>query len=270
MLHDPVWAKLTNIPAVHTLIQEMYGSADWPIFGTGGDLCLPGAVEYQSLHRDGPIFGDRRNSMTERRVAQANLMGIDTKGKPLGELSLRTQRRISENCPATGTINFQVVDATWDNGPIRQIPGTHCNVQPPPLSQDEPEWMRCSTIVGAPAGSAVFRDHRCWHGATPNVSTEVRCMPNIEWSAPWAASDRIAKTMPHRLWQALSPAGKHACRFVRAEPGVWPAGAGVMHPLASFRLAAFQNMRAADASERQQRSTQRRLARRTTPPPSKP
>ena len=28
--------------------------------------------------------------------------------------------------------------------------------------------------VGAPAGAAIFRDHRVWHGGTPNVSDEVR------------------------------------------------------------------------------------------------
>ena len=53
--------------------------------------------------------------------------------------------------------------------PIRQIPGTHTNVQLPPLTGEEPEWMRLSTVVGAPAGSGVFRDHRAWHGATPNL-----------------------------------------------------------------------------------------------------
>ena len=79
-------------------------------------------------------------------------------------------------------------DLTWENGPIRQIPGSHTNVQMPPASADEcvpplvfcatcgwlqadvacrPEWMRLSTLVGAPAGAGVFRDHRAWHGAPP-------------------------------------------------------------------------------------------------------
>ena len=34
--------------------------------------------------------------------------------------------------------------------------------------------MKYSTLVGAKAGAAIFRDNRCWHGATPNVSKEIR------------------------------------------------------------------------------------------------
>ena len=106
--------------------------------------------------------------------------------------------------------------------PIRQIPGTHTNVQLPPPTDEEPEWMRLSTLVGAPAGSGIFRDHRAWHGATPNLSNEIRCMPNIEWSAAWTAGPHIPRTMPHHIWQTLTPHGQHICRFVHAEPGVWP------------------------------------------------
>ena len=32
---------------------------------------------------------------------------------------------------------------------------------------------------------------------------------------------------------------KHICRFVKCEPGVWPPGAGVNHPLANVRFDAF-------------------------------
>jgi len=44
--------------------------------------------------------------------------------------------------------------------------------------------------------------------------------------------------MPHDIWEALSPHARHICRGVKAPPGVWPAGAGVMHPIANKRLAA--------------------------------
>ena len=53
--------------------------------------------------------------------------------------------------------NFLMTDSTWENGPIRTILGSHCNVQQPPRTDEEPEWMRLSTLVGAPAGSAIFR-----------------------------------------------------------------------------------------------------------------
>lgn len=67
-------------------------------------------------------------------------------------------------------------------------------------------------------------------------------MPNIEWSAAWTAGPYMQKVMPHHIWEQLSDRGKHNNRFVHAEPGVWPYGAGVMHPLATGRLAAFEAM----------------------------
>ena len=38
-------------------------------------------------------------------------------------------------------------DLTWENGPIRQIPGSHTNVQMPPASADEcvPPLVFCAT-----------------------------------------------------------------------------------------------------------------------------
>ena len=103
---------------------------------------------------------------------------------------------------------------TWENGPIRQIPGTHATQGSPPTPADEPEWMRLSTLVGARAGAGVFRDIRAWHGGTPNLSRDVRAMPNIEYVASWTpelANFTFAQSMPHDLWTELSP---HAQRSV--------------------------------------------------------
>jgi hypothetical protein len=41
--------------------------------------------------------------------------------------------------------------------------------------------------------------------------------------------------MPHEIWETLSPHAQRVSRYVKEAPGVWPAGAGVMHPLASKR-----------------------------------
>lgn len=48
--------------------------------------------------------------------------------------------------------------------------------------------------------------------------------------------------MPHEVWKTLSPHAQHICRFVKADEGAWPPGAGVMHPLAADRLEAFLKM----------------------------
>ncbi len=66
-------------------------------------------------------------------------------------------------------------------------------------------------------------------------------MPNVEYAPSWVAEQHVAeerefkKTMPHEVWESLSPHAQDISRFVKAQPGVWPAGAGVVHPLASRR-----------------------------------
>ena len=192
--------------------------------------------------------------MVERRTQQAKVlaeqhsrstMGMleETKeGKETGDLSLFSVRAMSENMPPAATTNFLLSDATWENGPMRLIPGSHANVGQAPTTDEEPEWFRCSTVVGAPAGAAVFRDFRTWHSGTPNLSNSVRAMPSIEYCAAWNAGPHIPKTMPDEVWERLSPVGKHKNRYTRCEPGVWPAGAGLTHPLSAGRMAAFEAM----------------------------
>ena len=112
---------------------------------------------------------------------------------------------------------------------------TQAQVASPPTLADEPEWMRLSSLVGAPAGAGVFRDNRAWHGATPNLSREIRALPNVEYAGPWVEESALHKSMPHEVWESLSPYARHICRAIKEAPGVWPAGAGVMHPLADKR-----------------------------------
>ena len=45
--------------------------------------------------------------------------------------------------------------------------------------------MRLSTACPAPAGAIQIRDVRAWHGGTPNLSDELRAIPNLEFYAPW-------------------------------------------------------------------------------------
>ena len=234
LLHDPVWASMVDLSTTTTILSAIFGSSDYCVVGSGGDLCLPGAIEYQHLRTDGSEMGP----MPQSRVEQARRLGIELhRREGSDELDALTQRMILERTPPMVTINFQMTDLTWENGPIRQIPGTQAAAYGPPSPADEPEWMRLSTLVGAPAGAGVFRDNRAWHGATPNLSREIRAMPNVEYAPPWIAEAReFRKTMPHETWESLSPHGQHICRFLKAEPGVWPAGAGAMHPLASRRL----------------------------------
>lgn len=238
MLHEEEWAAMVDLPTTTPILTEIFGSTDYMVLGAGGDLCLPGAVEYQHLHAD----VRESNQISPGRLQTAKDIGIEITTEDDSDApDLTSRRRIIDFCPAVVTINFAMCDLTWENGPIRQILGSHTWQMPPPPPEDEPDWMRMSTLVGAPAGAGVIRDNRAWHGATPNLSREIRSLPNVEYGAPWLGS-KHAKTMPHHIWETLTPHGKHLCRHIKAEPGVWPPGAGVMHPLGSERRAAAKRM----------------------------
>jgi len=239
LMHDPVWTSMIDLPTTTPILTEILGTADYLVRGGGGDFCLPGAIEYQHLHWD---FKDPL-TMPPERLQQAAALGIELRKRPgSDELDLATQRLVVERTPPLVTINFLMSELTWENGPIRQIPGTHASQSLPPSPEDEPEWMRLSTLVGAPAGAGVFRDTRAWHGGTPNLSRDVRPMPNIEYVAPWFHTFKFMQSMPHELWADLSPHAQRLCRYIKCEPGVWPRGAGVMHPLASKRKEAFERV----------------------------
>ena len=240
MLHEETWAAMVDLPNTTPILAAIFGSRDYFVLGAGGDLCLPGAVEYQHLHAD---VGESHR-ISDARLATAKALELDiATEEESGELTLATRRRIVDFTPPVVTINFAMCDLTWENGPIRQIPGSHTWQMRPVPPTEEPEWMRLSTLVGAPAGAGVFRDNRAWHGATPNLSREIRALPNVEYGAPWLPADGGGrKTMPHAVWETLTPHGKHISRRVKAEPGVWPPGAGVMHPLGAERRAAAERM----------------------------
>jgi hypothetical protein len=208
MFHRPEWCELLDMPATTPILTAIFGSPNYIVCGSGGDLALPGAIEYQGLHSD--------NMWSELH-------------DPLGGLTMR-------DLPVPAIhINFPLVDLTRENGPIRQIPGTHRSRAPIPTLADEPEWMRLSTLCPLPAGSAIFRDVRCWHGGTPNLSREVRAMPNVEYFAPWFRSEAVARAMSYERWRTLSPHGQRICRYVVCDRGETVVGEGFSHPRSAER-----------------------------------
>jgi len=213
-LHDRAWVDVIDMETTTPILTAIFGSPNYIVGGGGGDVALPGAIEYQGLHADN-IWAEPHD--------------------PAGHITTRDMP-----VPVV-TINFPMVDLDWENGPIRQVPGTQRSTERIPTLTDEPQWMKHSTVCPAPAGTAVFRDNRAWHGGTPNLSDEVRAFPNVEYFAPWFRSEGVNRCMPFREWQRLGEHGKRICRYVVCDPGEPVIGAGFTHPRARDREAFVQN-----------------------------
>ena len=214
MFHRPEWCQLIDLPTTTPILTAIFGSDEYIVYGSGGDLALPGAIEYQGLHSD-TVWSELHD--------------------PHGGVSMR-------DLPAPVVhINFPLVDLTPENGPIRQIPGSHRSRSPIPPLADEPEWMRLSTVCPLPAGSAIIRDARCWHGGTPNLSRTVRAMPNIEYMAPWFRSAALIRSMSFDTWQGLSPHARRISRYIVVDEGQDVLGEGISHARRADREGAIDD-----------------------------
>jgi len=208
MLHVEQWCELIDLETTTPILKEIFQSANYVVGGAGGDIAMPGAIEYQGLHSD--------NMWSELP-------------DPFGHINMR-------DLPVPVlTINFPMIDLTTENGPIRQIPGSQRWRAPIPSLVDEPDWMKLSTVCPVPAGCAIFRDLRAWHGGTPNLSRDVRAMPNVEYFAPWFRSEGMMRSMPFERWQALSPHAQRISRYAVCQEGESVVGAGFLHPKAKVR-----------------------------------
>lgn len=58
--------------------------------------------------------------------------------------------------------------------------------------------MQFSTLCPLPAGAAIFRDNRCWHGGTPNLSERFRALPNAFCLMNSSTSRRLGGVLPSR------------------------------------------------------------------------
>ncbi len=204
-VHQPEWAMLIDLPSVTPILEAIFESPDYICRGGGGDFCLPGAVEYQPLHSD---VADRREKADH--IAAADSDGSKFSGAFWDPRGLMTLRDLP--CPYV-CCNFLMTDFTALNGPTRQIPGTQNSREPIPHLDEEPLWMKYSTVCPAPAGSVLIRDPRAWHGGTPNLSNELRAIPNIEFYAPWF-HEPMAQSMPREIYRSLSKHGQQICRYI--------------------------------------------------------
>lgn len=197
-LHNPEWQMLIDLPRLTPLVTAIFGTPKYHLRGAGGDFCLPGATTYQPLHAD---ISDRHSDYGFEHGSFHD---------PRGILTIRDLP-----CPYVSA-NFLMVDFTALNGPTRQIPGTQHSREPMPTLDQEPEWMKLSTVCPAPAGAVLLRDVRAWHGGTPNLSDEVRAIPSAQFYAPWFR-DPVRRALPQSAWNQLSDHGRRISRLAVAD-----------------------------------------------------
>lgn len=193
LFHRPEWRMMIDLPTLTPIVTGLFESDAYHVRASGGDFCLPGAYRYQPLHSD---MGDWISHEATPRSAFHD---------PRGQLLTRDLP-----CPYI-CVNFLTIDATAINGSTRQIPGTQHSREPFPTLDQEPEWMKLSTVCPAPAGAVMIRDVRAWHGGTPNLSDEVRSIPNIEFYAPWFREP----TMPSMTYDQYQELSEHGRRIAR-------------------------------------------------------
>ena len=116
-------------------------------------------------------------------------------------------------------MRFYLLSGQW-RGLVLPAESTHTIVLVWLTPLKQPEWMKLSTVAPLNAGGVIIRDLRAWvsslshssfscalfhcevtgycvvlvrcvvlcseqHGGTPNLSDEVRAIPNAEFHAPW-------------------------------------------------------------------------------------
>lgn len=183
-VQHPEWIMLIDLPTILPILDKVWGSPHYSCMGAGGDYSLPGA-KIQSLHADlGDFFKDPLAHVTVRDVPTPFIV-----------------------------INYLMVDFKEINGAIRFIPGTQRSRQTIPPLEEEPERMKKS-IICAPAGTAIIRDVRCWHGGTANNSTEIRPMISAGYFAPWFRQSNFGFPLPRKIYDTLSPRAKELCRYI--------------------------------------------------------
>lgn len=182
-IHHPEWAMLVDLPHITAILDEIWSSQNYVCSGAGGDYSLPGA-QMQPLHKDmGDFFLDPQGMVTFHDTIAPYIV-----------------------------VNFLLTDFNATTGGTRFVPCTQRHRGPIPTLEEEPPFMR-ESIIHAPAGTALIRDVRCWHGGPPNNSDQVRIMTSAGYYAPWF-NGGLKPCLPAELHQTLSPRAQHLTRFI--------------------------------------------------------
>lgn len=163
------WSVLVDPPALKPVLTAIFGTEDYvsPTAASGGDFVLPGCLNYQALHADGPS-GQHPTRLKASPYGKGDV--------EVGSLGLCVTYPMEVVHDSLHTIGHSSC-----NGATRQIRFTHTNRAVVPKLKDEPRWMLCSIVAPAEAGDAFVRDNRAWHGpsATSTIGLRFSMLANI-------------------------------------------------------------------------------------------
>jgi len=187
-IEHPEWRQYIDLPSILSIVEHIWGTDDFQCSGVGGDYSLPGA-KIQHLH------ADIRDPLND----------------PLDDVTIF-------DLPAPRiVVNFTMTDFTEENGPTRIVRGTHRSRHPIPSLAEEPDWMKAAILV-APAGTAIVRDIRAWHGGTENRSRAPRVMTGVGYTAPWFRHTISLNSLSHDIYQTMSERSRQLCRSIVTLP----------------------------------------------------
>ena len=90
------------------------------------------------------------------------------------------------SCPVQVRVLYYLDDLTADVSPFCVVPRSHLSMHSDANPYTRYDGHREQTVVTARAGSAVFLNHRCFHGNMPNKSDRPRRMITYLYRPSWA------------------------------------------------------------------------------------
>lgn len=132
------------------------------------------------------LFGDRilclNNVTYDRSEPGTPRISLHTDGQPYGSAIFGYEG----SCPITVRVLYYLDDLTIDVSPFRVIHRSHlcmhAYAHPYKRYTSHPDQV----VVPCRAGSALFLNHRTFHGTLPNTSTRLRRMIAIAYRPAWA------------------------------------------------------------------------------------
>lgn len=148
------------------------------------------------------VFGDRilclQNYSLDRSEPGTPGISLHTDGQPYGSAIFGFEG----SCPVTIRVLYYLDDLTLEVSPFRVVPRSHlcmhADAHPYKRYTSHPEEV----VVPCKAGSALFLNHRVFHGTMPNVGTYPRRMLAIAYRPAWAGPiTDVAETSEEELAQ---------------------------------------------------------------------